>query len=76
MPTPTPTPRRKDASAKDQGLVPAEESWVPAILEAVSTMRYGTLQIFVQDGSVSQIERVDRVRLEIAAKGGKRHAPR
>jgi hypothetical protein len=75
MPTPHPSSRRKDASAKAIGDVPAEESWVKALVEAIGTMRYGTVQISVHDWKVSQIERIDRVRLEVSPKEGNRNSP-
>jgi hypothetical protein len=37
------------------------------ILEAVRSMRHGTVTIFVQDGTVIQIDRTEKVRLDYSA---------
>ncbi len=49
--------------------IPESESWPTAVLEAVKTMRYGIVQITVQDSKISLIERIDRSRLEVPPKG-------
>jgi len=61
-------PARK--SQRPDAAAPAvdSDSWRAAVVEAVRTMRYGTIQITVQDSKVALIERIDRSRLEIPAK--------
>ncbi len=36
------------------------------ILAAISSVRYGTVQIVIQDGRVVQIEKTERIRLDKA----------
>jgi hypothetical protein len=39
------------------------ESSLEAILKAVSSLRYGVVQIVIQDGRIVQIEKTERIRL-------------
>jgi hypothetical protein len=45
------------------------EEWLARIKEAVTGLKYGTVQIVVHDGRIVQIERTERFRYESAGAG-------
>lgn len=44
--------------------VELDEGWLERITEAVTGLKYGTVQIVVHDGRIVQIERTERFRYE------------
>ena len=42
----------------------AGDSWLELVRSQVGSLRYGVVQVVVQDGRVVQIEKTERVRLE------------
>ena len=42
----------------------ASEDWLELVRQQVGSLRYGVVQVVVQDGHVVQIEKTERVRLE------------
>ena len=42
----------------------ANENWLELVRQQVGSLRYGVVQVVVQDGRVVQIEKTERVRLE------------
>ncbi|MDB4867742.1 MAG: hypothetical protein JWR03_2075 [Cohnella sp.] len=46
-----------------------DEDWLARITEAVTGLKYGTVQIVVHDGRIVQIERTERFRYENSADG-------
>ncbi|SFU87290.1 YezD family protein [Alicyclobacillus macrosporangiidus] len=47
-----------------------DEVWKERIAESLSGMRYGTVEITVHDGQIVQIERRERIRLELPKPSG------
>jgi hypothetical protein len=45
----------------------ADGSWLELVRRQVGSLRYGVVQVVVQDGRVVQIEKTERVRLEKSA---------
>lgn len=45
----------------------ADDAWLELVRRQVGSLRYGVVQVVVQDGRVVQIERTERVRLEKSA---------
>lgn len=41
----------------------AQSGWIEAVVERVSSLRFGVVQIVVHDSRVVQIERTERLRL-------------
>ncbi len=41
----------------------AEEAWLDVVRRLVTTLQYGSVNIVVHDARVTQIERIERVRL-------------
>lgn len=42
---------------------PASPQLLEAILEAIGSVRFGTIQLIIQDGRVVQIDRTEKTRL-------------
>jgi hypothetical protein len=51
----------KDAAAPEPG--PEEAQVMRLILRAIRDIRYGSVQIVIQDSKVVQIEKVEKIRL-------------
>ena len=45
----------------------AVDAWLELVRRQVGSLRYGVVQVVVQDGRVVQIEKTERVRLEKTA---------
>jgi hypothetical protein len=45
----------------------AGDAWLELVRRQVGSLRYGVVQVVVQDGRVVQIEKTERVRLEKAS---------
>ncbi|TAK35360.1 MAG: DUF2292 domain-containing protein [Chloroflexota bacterium] len=48
---------------EDIGLTKDQETVLRATLQALRTIRYGAIQLIVQDGRVVQIEKMEKIRL-------------
>jgi len=48
------------ASAKEQGI----PEWLELVRQQVASLKFGTVQIVVHDSRVTQVERVEKVRLD------------
>ena len=46
--------------------------WIELVIQQVGSLRYGVVEIVVQDGRVIQIEKTERLRLE---KASDKHRP-
>jgi hypothetical protein len=61
---------RIDAMQKDIEQIGAREretdlpEWLELVRRQVSSLKFGTVQITVHDGRVTQVERVEKVRLD------------
>lgn len=53
----TPTPAAASAAA------PEVESWVDIVRQKVGAMRFGSVQIIVHEGRVTQVESTEKTRL-------------
>lgn len=53
----------REAPTKPATPRPASTISVEAIQEAISGIRFGVVQIIIQDGKVVQIERTEKIRL-------------
>ena len=65
-PTPTRTPpgtRTPSAAPKAAPASPSPEIELDAIQEAVRSIRYGVVQLIIQDGRVVQIDKTEKIRL-------------
>ena len=64
--TPSRTPsgqRPPAAAAKAAPAPPSPEIELEAIQEAVKSIRYGVVQLIIQDGRVVQIDKTEKIRL-------------
>lgn len=52
----------KTKTAKPAGLTPEEEEILASVLEAVRQIKFGFIQITIQDGRVVQIDRTEKQR--------------
>jgi hypothetical protein len=46
---------------------PDDPSWLKIVREQVVSLRFGTVQIVVHDARVTQIEKIERIRIEKSA---------
>jgi hypothetical protein len=51
-------------SARSNPVIALTPDWVAVVREKVEGLRFGTVQIVVHDGRVTQIERTERTRLD------------
>jgi hypothetical protein len=45
----------------------SDRDWLELVREKVQTLRFGVVQIVVHDSKVTQIERTEKTRLDVAA---------
>jgi hypothetical protein len=58
-------------SRKQTGAVIPDEDWFKVVVKQVKSVKYGSVQIVIQDGKVVQIESTEKIRLDQPqAKGG------
>jgi hypothetical protein len=57
---------------------PANEAWLDIVRQKVEAMRFGSVQIVVHEGRVTQVESTEKTRLpdaELTARNEKRRTP-
>jgi len=66
LPRPMKTPKSPDSPAVPEGPDPTE--WLEIVRDQVSKLRYGSVQITVHDGRVTQVESTERTRFAATPK--------
>jgi hypothetical protein len=53
-----------DDNGADNVLREAQPEWLRWVVQQVNSLKYGTVQITVHDSRVTQVERIEKVRLD------------
>ena len=58
----------KTKTEHDEPQISSEPRWLEVIRESIGTMRFGTVQVVVHEGRVTQVDATHRTRLNTEAK--------
>ncbi|HTG45346.1 MAG TPA: YezD family protein [Verrucomicrobiae bacterium] len=50
-------------SVEPKDLIKPEERWIPLVRQLLSGLRFGAIEIVVQDSKVVQVQKTEKVRL-------------
>jgi hypothetical protein len=53
-----------ETQERENGKEQAAPDWLELVRQQVSSLKFGTVQVTVHDGRVTQVERVEKVRLD------------
>jgi len=49
----------------ERHLIAQEQRWLPVLRQLLRGLRYGTVQIVIQDSKVIQVEKLEKIRLPL-----------